>query len=397
MPHWMGSRCGDVRVGQCRPKSSGIDIRDFSRCSQYIYHVRKRAFRVLIATTLLVYPGTAEAADQIDYADTVLASVDQATLSLEVVSPNELAFTLELLLRRNRNPISRISAAATTDLPSSPGSPWPYECQRVSVSLTPPAKNGNFNPSGGRPYSFISEWVTGDRVVEHHKLVGVVQADSGKKFCLAPIRLVDVSINDIADHWLIYRLRTDKTANLAKPVWTAYSEFWFDTSNRAPCKSTGYAGEYEPCLNSDLSLVRVNLTQSDLDEANQRTEEARKIEEAKYQAVINDYLQKRAAFLAKVTALAKKYPGNSDPITAHRQVLEVSEKLWEADGRPVKSVPALLQNLQILEGTLTKTVIEIEAALNKKRPQSTISCYKGKLIRKITGINPKCPTGFSRK
>jgi hypothetical protein len=32
------------------------------------------------------------------------------------------------------------------------------------------------------------------------------------------------------------------------------------------------------------------------------------------------------------------------------------------------------------------------------KPKSvTISCIKGKLLKKISGVNPKCPTGYKKK
>jgi hypothetical protein len=35
-------------------------------------------------------------------------------------------------------------------------------------------------------------------------------------------------------------------------------------------------------------------------------------------------------------------------------------------------------------------------ALNKKLPQ-TINCVKGKLSKKVTAVNPKCPAGYKKK
>ena len=42
-----------------------------------------------------------------------------------------------------------------------------------------------------------------------------------------------------------------------------------------------------------------------------------------------------------------------------------------------------------------KQVAEAKAAAEKKK--ITITCTKGKLVKKITAVNPKCPKGYQRK
>jgi hypothetical protein len=177
--------------------------------------------------------------------------------------------------------------------------------------------------------------------------------------------------------------------------WVAVTDLWQMNPQIAPCK-IAWGQWYEPCLNSDLMNVQVILTQEDLDAAATKAEEARKAAEAKDQIALKDYLLKRVTFLERVATLAKKYPKNSGPIMAYRKILEVAEASWEAEGRSAKLIPALLANLLVYETTLTKTVIDIDGTIKRKIP-STITCYKGKLARKVTAINPRCPSGYSKK
>jgi membrane protein involved in colicin uptake len=41
-----------------------------------------------------------------------------------------------------------------------------------------------------------------------------------------------------------------------------------------------------------------------------------------------------------------------------------------------------------------KTEADAKAAANKK---VTITCVKGKLTKKFTGVSPKCPSGYRKK
>jgi len=38
-----------------------------------------------------------------------------------------------------------------------------------------------------------------------------------------------------------------------------------------------------------------------------------------------------------------------------------------------------------------------EAAIKVTGKKSTISCIKGKLIKKVTAVSPKCPAGYKKK
>ena len=44
-----------------------------------------------------------------------------------------------------------------------------------------------------------------------------------------------------------------------------------------------------------------------------------------------------------------------------------------------------------------KILADAKAKVNSLTKKTSITCIKGKLIKKVTGINPKCPTGYKVK
>jgi hypothetical protein len=44
-----------------------------------------------------------------------------------------------------------------------------------------------------------------------------------------------------------------------------------------------------------------------------------------------------------------------------------------------------------------KTAANLALKLAKSKKASTITCVKGKLSKKVTGVNPKCPSGYKKK
>jgi hypothetical protein len=74
----------------------------------------KRIVGALLALIFVAFGQPAIAAGEVDFSDTVIASVDQATLSMQVTSPDEFTLTLDLLIRRNHNALKRVNAGATS-------------------------------------------------------------------------------------------------------------------------------------------------------------------------------------------------------------------------------------------------------------------------------------------
>jgi hypothetical protein len=58
------------------------------------------------------------------------------------------------------------------------------------------------------------------------------------------------------------------------------------------------------------------------------------------------------------------------------------------------AVPALTPAQQAEKAAADKVAAEVKAAAEKK---TTITCVKGKLIKKVTAKKPKCPSGYKKK
>jgi hypothetical protein len=58
----------------------------------------------------------------------------------------------------------------------------------------------------------------------------------------------------------------------------------------------------------------------------------------------------------------------------------------------------LVQEKKVEAAAPATNTVQSNAAVGPKvATKKSISCVKGKIIRKITGTNPKCPTGFKKK
>jgi hypothetical protein len=46
---------------------------------------------------------------------------------------------------------------------------------------------------------------------------------------------------------------------------------------------------------------------------------------------------------------------------------------------------------------LNYAVLAIQEEIQKYEKMTTITCVKGKLTKKVTGVSPKCPSGYKKK
>jgi branched-chain amino acid transport system substrate-binding protein len=100
-----------------------------------------------------------------------------------------------------------------------------------------------------------------------------------------------------------------------------------------------------------------------------------------------------ALFAARNSAIV--YPGSA---TAFDAIIQIAPPAIDCQGINVVSFEAELLARQKLLTTFEIAVNEAKAAAISKANQSrTITCVKGKLTRKITAVNPKCPKGYKRK
>ncbi len=102
---------------------------------------------------------------------------------------------------------------------------------------------------------------------------------------------------------------------------------------------------------------------------------------ATYQSVLNQY----QALMERIRLLKIKYPKETSLI----------------------GLEAKMMNLPIIKGSdLTSAIDNIKSVNSKldasekvwaKTQKTTISCVKGKLIKKVTALNPKCPVGYKKR
>jgi hypothetical protein len=78
----------------------------------------------------------------------------------------------------------------------------------------------------------------------------------------------------------------------------------------------------------------------------------------------------------------------SSPVYKHLDILKEAEE-YVVGQRARESAAA-----NSAPATAASDVAAEKVVVNKKK---TISCYKGKLIKKVTAVNPKCPSGYKKK
>lgn len=86
----------------------------------------------------------------------------------------------------------------------------------------------------------------------------------------------------------------------------------------------------------------------------------------------------------------------STALSNSTEVNQLRSQAAESKSRAEKLRETLLKHEAEAKAAIEeKAKQEAEAALAKKK--TTITCAKGKTIKKVTAVNPKCPTGFKRK
>lgn len=78
----------------------------------------------------------------------------------------------------------------------------------------------------------------------------------------------------------------------------------------------------------------------------------------------------------------------SSPVYKHLDILKEAEE-YVVGQRARESAAAAAA-----AATAPSKVAEEKVVTNKKK---TISCSKGKVTKKVTAVNPKCPTGYKKK
>ena len=170
------------------------------------------------------------------------------------------------------------------------------------------------------------------------------------------------------------------------------------TEKTGDCRLSAYmetpTDKYEsPKINSAFTFTRSNNLDYPkiaiikvIDPEIKAAEVAAKIEkdrldQQEYDQVMSDYEN----IYARIAALRKEFPSDTS----------------------LDSYEAKLRTIQIVLGRELKTArnnyigvkskIDVIEANLRKTQKTTIRCIKGKTVKKVTGINPKCPKGFKVK
>ena len=86
---------------------------------------------------------------------------------------------------------------------------------------------------------------------------------------------------------------------------------------------------------------------------------------------------------------------NSGLIDANADFNDENEKLKLDNENLNTTISDNQENIANLEKQIAELQAQIE--LLKEQIPTTISCIKGKLIKKVTAVNPKCPSGYKKK
>ncbi len=170
------------------------------------------------------------------------------------------------------------------------------------------------------------------------------------------------------------------------------------TEKTGDCRLSVYmetpTDKYEsPKINSAFNFTRSNnldypkiATIKVIDPEIKAAEEAAKAEKDRldkleYEQVMSQYEK----IFARIAALKKEFP------------TDTSLSQYEAK---LRTIPIVLgQSLNTARSNyngITPKIDVVEANLRKTQ-KTTVTCIKGKIVKKVSGINPKCPTGFKKK
>lgn len=114
------------------------------------------------------------------------------------------------------------------------------------------------------------------------------------------------------------------------------------------------------------------------------------------QSVDTDFLQAKAGALSRLSAFSDWVSGIKSVYPMHSD--EINSYASKALSFPV---PTDLGTATTLMNLITESQSQIEASVTSwskvTKSKVSIICTKGKLIKQVTGINPKCPAGYKLK
>jgi hypothetical protein len=103
------------------------------------------------------------------------------------------------------------------------------------------------------------------------------------------------------------------------------------------------------------------------------------------EARINAAKSKYSELSLEIDLLLKKYPSKKSEIELYKKKINLFERIDQVN------IPTVEVNLAGIESKL----VAMKSVYSKIA--RTITCTKGKVTKKFTAINPKCPTGYKKK
>ena len=105
---------------------------------------------------------------------------------------------------------------------------------------------------------------------------------------------------------------------------------------------------------------------------------------AALKTLINQVVSSKKELAQRIRDLIKKYP---------------SERKFDALGQYLSNIEAVNEsNYRSVESVIYRVVGDVDAIEERLlNTRTTITCIKGKLTKKVTAVNPKCPSGYKKK
>lgn len=125
-----------------------------------------------------------------------------------------------------------------------------------------------------------------------------------------------------------------------------------------------------------------------------REVEQRKATFAREKAVIAELRQRAADLTSVVTTARNSYPSVAAQLDTYiARLMLISKEVETASGEALTRISTELQEINTSAGAIRQQAY-IDAL---KKNRKTITCVKGKTVKKVTSLNPVCPKGYKRK
>jgi hypothetical protein len=338
----------------------------------------------LISVLLCTYTAASSHAVEPSYQDTNLPILKDIKLSATLITETELEVTFTVTTFTKVNPLSGFEIYL-----KQPDDPLKPPCGRTGAST--------FGVDLKNAQTGLQTFVAKQRY----------QTFSGAPYCIGTYQFGDNSytkLEDIARHYVQYY------AWIPGPYSWQRSNLWQGTR---PISDLDF--DYVTKIR-DLNF---KITQEMLNNAKAKAEaEAKAKAEAEAKAKAEAEAKAKAEAEAKAKAEAEAKAKAEAEVQRQRQLAESecqrskgeASKLKDDVFASIATYPNLVKPLsEILKNNLffspcpeSKNLntlkLEFEAVLLKaKLSRSTITCIKGKITKKVTAVNPKCPAGYKKK